>query len=760
VVARSVGEQDNMTYPLVEDEAMRLEAVRALQIVDTPRTTAFDTIATLAADMFGCPIAFISLLEQDRQWFKAECGLGLSSTARSAAFCNYTIRGGEVFVVEDALRDERFANNPLVTGECGVRFYAGVPIKVTTGYRVGALCIADVRPRTLSALQIERLHQLGKLAEAAMEAHAQSVRATAAARDVAENAQLLWKRNRLLQQVERIGKIGGWELDLDTQIVTWSDEVSRIHGLPPGKPCGLEEALSHYPEQWRARVRSAIAETQRTGEPYDFEAEFVTASGQHKWVRAAGECEVRDDVPVRLFGMFQDITLEKKAAAALRKAADFDELTGLANRRRFNAELTGTIDKADTIENGIILMVLDLDNFKSINDTRGHGVGDLILAEIGRRLAHEACDDCFAARLGGDEFALILSGDQTDARIGDLARRLLTHIKQPVRVGPMHIEVGGTLGVARFPADARTSPELLKKADLALYSAKQSDRGTVSFYTPAMAELFELHSAAADLLRNAMAQARLVPFYQPKVRLDDGSCYGFEALARIVTEEGTTIGPAMFAPALADRALARRLGWRMLYAVTADIAAWRQAGLNPVSVSLNVCEGDFTDGKLARRILMRLDELGLAHTDLTIEVTESVFLGNGAKLVREALDLLDAAGVKVELDDFGTGYASLAHLRAFPVSRLKIDRSFIEGLERGDDSDVIVQAVIDLGHNLGCEIIAEGVETEALSQRLRNMGCDAAQGYLYGYPVSADRTARELAEAGEASRQGPRWARA
>jgi EAL domain-containing protein (putative c-di-GMP-specific phosphodiesterase class I) len=253
-----------------------------------------------------------------------------------------------------------------------------------------------------------------------------------------------------------------------------------------------------------------------------------------------------------------------------------------------------------------------------------------------------------------------------------------------------------------------------------------------------MATLFELHSAAADLLRNAIAHGQLVPFYQPKIRLADGTSNGFEALARIAAGEGTVLGPGLFAPALTDRMLARRLGNRMLHSVTDDIAAWRIAGLDPVSVSLNVCEGDFADGKLASRILARLDAMGLARRDLTIEVTESVFLGDGAKLVREALDHLDAEGVLVELDDFGTGYASLAHLRAFPVSRLKIDRSFIESLGRDAESDVIVQAVIDLGHNLGCEVIAEGVETERQAERLTDMGCDTAQGYLFGHPAAAD----------------------
>ena len=190
--------------------------------------------------------------------------------------------------------------------------------------------------------------------------------------------------------------------------------------------------------------------------------------------------------------------------------------------------------------------------------------------------------------------------------------------------------------------------------------------------------------------------------------------------------------------------MARRIGKRMLRAVTGDLAAWRAAGLDPGSVSLNVGEADFADGKLAHRVLQRLDELSLPHSCLSIEVTESVFLGDEASLARDALARLDAEGVKIELDDFGTGYASLTHLRAFPISRLKIDLSFIRDLGRDDDSRIIVQAVIDLGHNLNFEIIAEGVETEFQAGLLRDMGCDMGQGYLFGRPAGAKQTRNTL----------------
>lgn len=733
-----------MPYPVVKDEVLRLEAVRALEIVDTPRTAAFDAIANLVAETLACPIAFVSLLDRDRQWFKAECGLGVSSTPRNVAFCNYTVLGTETFIVEDALRDDRFADNPLVRGEPRIRFYAGVPLTIASGYRIGALCVSDVRPRTLSEAEIERLRQFGRIAEAAVAAHEQSVRAVALARDAAEKAHLLWKRNRLLRQVERIGKIGGWELDLKTDIVNWSDEVFRIHELESARPCALEEALSFYPDAWRSLVESNIQRSVATGEPYDFEAEFVTALGRRKWVRAAGECEKKDGVPIRLFGMFQDITIEKEASQRLWEAANFDELTRLASRRNFNGALAAAIESARRCRSGLTLMLLDLDNFKEVNDTRGHGVGDEILREIGRRLAQEASQECFLARLGGDEFAAIVSGEQSLERVEAIGERFLATLRHPVRVGPMNVHIGGTIGTARFPDDAANAAELLKKADLGLYAGKRTSRGTIRIYSPDIAALFERHSEAAHLLRTALAKGRVVPYYQPKVRLPDGTCCGFEALARILNEDGSVTGPSVFGPALADAAIARRLGKHMLTAVTADLAAWRAAGLDPTPVSLNVSEADFISGKLAARVLHRLDELKLARSDLSVEVTESVFLGEEAKLARESLDALHREGVKIELDDFGTGYASLTHLRSIPVSRLKIDRSFIEDLGEDGGSSVIVQAVIDLGHNLGCEIVAEGVETERQAQLLRKMGCDAAQGFYFGYPVNAERTRHAL----------------
>ena len=396
-----------MDYPIGENEISRVAALRALEIVGTPATAPFDAIAQLAAETFGCPIAFVSLLDENEQWFKAECGLGNRSTSRDIAFCNYTILGTQAFVVEDALKDARFSTNPLVTGPPGVRFYAGVPITTATGYRIGALCVNDTRPRQFSEADIARLHKFGKIAEGLVAAHDQAIRAAAAAREVAEKAQLLWKKNRLLQQVERIGKVGGWELDIESNEVEWSDEVARIHELPIGKQYKLEEALSYYPEPWRSLVSDNVERTKATGKPYDFESQFVTPLGHKKWVRAAGDCEHHDGKPVRLFGMFQDVTLEKEASERLWQAANFDDLTGLPNRRHFNEALGSAIEHAGTSGTAVTLIMLDLDNFKEVNDTRGHAVGDKFSPRSAAVLRASPLMQVSWHALGGDEFALL-----------------------------------------------------------------------------------------------------------------------------------------------------------------------------------------------------------------------------------------------------------------------------------------------------------------------------------------------------------------
>jgi EAL domain-containing protein (putative c-di-GMP-specific phosphodiesterase class I) len=291
------------------------------------------------------------------------------------------------------------------------------------------------------------------------------------------------------------------------------------------------------------------------------------------------------------------------------------------------------------------------------------------------------------------------------------------------------------------------APDLLKRADIALYSAKKTQLGTVLAYEPSMEHLFEQSDRALRIVRTAFEQKRLAPFYQPKVRLADQALQGFEALVRVLSDDGRVVGPSAFGPAFEDASMARRIGRYMLSAVVADIARWCEAGIDPLKISVNVSEFDLSDESFVARVLGALDSRGLPRSCLTLEVTESVFLGDKAASATEALLRLDGEGIEVELDDFGTGYASLAHLRSIPVKRLKIDRSFVENVERNTADQAIVKAVITLGHNLGHEIVAEGIETVGQAELLRGLGCDLAQGFLFGSPADSVATeARILAE--------------
>ena len=377
------------------------------------RIPAFDAVVALARSTFSCPIAFISLRDVDAEWLQTESGLGAAPTpAADLAFYNYSLPGRDVLAVEDARSDERFAASALVAGGAGIRAYAGVPILADCGQRLGTLSIGDVYPRIFSDADKDRLQQLGKMVEEMLAWRGKYKRAAAAAaRDTADIMRRLLKKNQLLLQAERIGQIGGWVLDLKTSMFEWSDEVSRLHELPLRQPCPLDEALSFYPGEWRTHVATKLATAVETGEPYTLEAEFVSASGRKRWVRAAAECERCDGKTVRMFGTMKDITAEKAISDSLWRAANIDEVTGLPNRRHFNEILGASIACCQAPEGVVMLMILDLDNFKEINDTRGHMAGDAVLKEVGQRLAQRPPGGGFVARLGGDEFAVIIAGD-------------------------------------------------------------------------------------------------------------------------------------------------------------------------------------------------------------------------------------------------------------------------------------------------------------------------------------------------------------
>ncbi len=746
---RFAGEASMKLFPIPGNEESRLAALREIKIVGTEPSFEFDAIAQLACSIFGCPIALVSFVEEDFQWFKASRGMESNSTPREFAFCNYTIAAGDVVVVGDARRDKRFKANPYVTGEPQIRFYAGCPISIDGENNLGTLCIIDRKPRRFSVRRKEQLRQLARVVEGLVRAHQTENRAIAAAAVSREQTRTAERRNRLLLQIEQLASIGAWQFDLETRQLTWSDEIFRLHDLPIGDLPDLERALDFYPGETRGMVMGHLENTIATGEPYTFESDFVTAKGRKKRVRSMGEVEFKDGKPARLIGVFEDVTDRYEVEQRLWKLAYMDPLAGIANRTHFQQHFESRIAEAARSVDQFSLILLDLDGFKEVNDTMGHHAGDEVIKAVAARISAIAGNKAFCARLGGDEFAILTAAKAVGGG-KKLAERILTVVRKPIQIGEQQAFVSGSIGIARYPVDATTSSGLLKCADMALYKAKKSGAGSVGLFSPDIGGIFDARRYAIERVKRAGLARKIVPFYQPKVWLGPRNVFGYEALVRIKNGDGTFAGPGEFWHAFSDAECSRMISQHMLKSITEDMADWLGSGFDPGIVSINASEFCFQGGDYADRILSRLHDMNIPPQKFEIEITETVFLGEGAKMVEAALQTLKAAGCQISLDDFGTGYASLTHLRDFPINNIKIDKSFVLDLASGGNSTVIVKAIVDLAHNLGMQVVAEGVETEGQYQFLRAIGCDAGQGYLYGHAMPAEQVVERFAPRAQA----------
>ena len=720
------------------EEKKRVTALHDLKILGTPASAAFDAIVETAATIFDCPTSLVSLMAEDRQWFKAKCGIDIDGTSRGIAFCDHTISTHSPIVVHDASHDPRFRDNPLVTGEPHIRFYAGVPLSLDGNLCLGALCVIDTNPKVPADEQMRQLVRLGRAVEGLLLAHRHLVTSLAATAEAEHQSRETRRRETLLMQVEKMAAIGAWRIDLSTNEIIWSDQIRILHELGEGETVSLEDGLLFYPEPDRTRVMDAVKDAMNLGKAFEVEADFITARGRKRRIRCSGEVEIENGAPAHIIGIFQDISERHEAERRLWLSAHVDHLSGLANRHWFQKDLAERLSKTQGRSQKVHMLLIDLDGFKEVNDTLGHQAGDAVIAAIAKRLQILAGQGAFVARLGGDEFAVVVDRPTSSESLRALAEEVLVQVKSPIQFQSDAIHVAASIGVACFPDDARTPDELLRCADMALYKIKRAGRGSVGFFSPEIATIFDTRRTALEKVRNAAAANRIVPHYQPKFRLSDLSIYGFEALARIVNEDGTISGPSDFWPAFADPGSSRTITKHMLDAIVSDVVRWRAAGLDPGTISFNACEYSFQDPDFANSLIGKIDAMHIPRSSFEVEVTETVFWGDDPKLVGRLLTELREAGLHVSLDDFGTGYASLTHLRDFPIDTLKIDQSFVAGLGKKPQNTAIVNAIVELGHNLGMGVVAEGVETEGQLDFLRSIQCDSGQGYLVSKPLSAE----------------------
>ncbi|KQT88344.1 EAL domain-containing protein [Aurantimonas sp. Leaf443] len=715
-------------FPVPQDEARRLLALDEYHVLDTAPEPGFDTIVRHARRIFGVPIALVSLVAADRQFFKARLGLDACELTREGSFCTHTILTRDVMVVPDATLDERFAGSALVTGEPRIRFYAGAPLVTPDGFVIGALCIKDVvpRPHGLSADERQSLADLAGLVMDKLEVQRLSTIEADGRR--------------------RFDAVAGSAADAvvcadgESRILSWNSAAERMFGYSAQEAVGQVLTMI-MPAPMRPMHVAGVARV-TAGLPTTLVGSLVTVPALRRdgtefpielslshWMEAGEH---------RFGAIARDITERLATEARLKRAAEYDALTDLANRTVLQTALAA----AAAAGRPTSLILLDLDGFKEVNDSLGHAAGDEVLKAVALRLRDLVGQDGLACRLGGDEFVVVLENRADPLSAADFADTLIAAIERPVELGERSVYVGASAGIALDSGEGRSGEALLEQADLALYRAKADGKGRVRLFTQDLRPIAQTRVSVSSGIRQAWEKGEFELFYQPQIRLSDGAFAGAEALIRWNHRERGLLSPAAFLSTLENSLLAVPVSEWILRTACRQAAEWRAAGHEGFRVGVNLFAAQFRSGDLPSVVEWALREAGLPACGLELEITENTILRNEFR-IHATLRELREMGVGIAFDDYGTGFASLTMLKDFPVTRLKIDRSFVSGADVGDRDRLIVEAISRLAQGFDLEVIAEGIET-AEQAALMGAYCQEGQGYHFGRPMGASAFAAAL----------------
>ncbi len=445
-------------------------------------------------------------------------------------------------------------------------------------------------------------------------------------------------------------------------------------------------------------------------------------------------------------GVVRDITKRKDTEEKLWRSNNFDPLTDLPNRSLFLDRFLQSVMGASRDGMQTALLFIGLDGFKNINDTLGHTVGDKVLQEAARRFSQclGPCDT--AARFGGDEFTIVLSEIKNVSQVETVVRVILESLQVPFFIEEHQIFISCSIGVCVWPGDGDDAETLMRNADSAMHRAKEAGRNTFRFFTPEMDARAQARAKLAAELSDAVKNEEFHLAFQPMLELSTRRIIGAEVLLRWHSRQFGLVSPDQFVPLAEEIGLILPIGEWILLSACREAMAWREAGLGECKVSVNISARQFQQEDLADRLERALSHSGIPAHLLTVEITESMMLADSREVLSK-LQQIKALGITLSVDDFGTGYASLSYLKSFPVDMLKIDRSFISGIDSNPDDATLAEAIISMGHSLGQTIVAEGVETEAQMEFLIAKGCDFVQGFYFSKPVTAE-AFRELLKVG------------
>ncbi|WP_020652244.1 putative bifunctional diguanylate cyclase/phosphodiesterase [Massilia niastensis] len=529
---------------------------------------------------------------------------------------------------------------------------------------------------------------------------------------------------------------GVWEVDAFGRTTFVNPRMAALLGYAIEEM--IEQPVARFMDDEGRTLLERNISRRRQGEVRRYDFKFIRSDGDELWACVA--INPLFDAAGRYLGalaLIHDVTRQRAAAARIWHQANYDDLTGLPNRHMFMDRLGQEIRRADRGAAFLALLFIDLDRFKEVNDRLGHAAGDLLLTEAAQRIGACVRGSDSIGRLGGDEFTVVLSGLDRIAAVDRIAQDIVDALVAPFELGGQQAEVSASIGISLYPADATAIGDLMARADQAMYVAKHAGRNRYSYYTSGAQQASLARQAIAADLRVALAEGQFELLYQPIVSLRDGAVRKAEALLRWRHPRRGLLRPAEFMPFAESNGLIVEIGDWVLREAALQVQRWQQAFDPAFQVSVNKSPVQFRrDPELYQGWLDFLRQLELAPRSIVIEIGESVLL-DGMDAVIERLRPYRAMGLQVALDHFGSGYSSLAHLVRYELDYVKIDHAFVEALEHEANGLALCEAIIAMAHKLGLEVVAEGVETEVQRALLRESGCDYAQGYMLGGPMTA-----------------------
>jgi len=523
---------------------------------------------------------------------------------------------------------------------------------------------------------------------------------------------------------------------IDFEVIDCNERGANFYGLTRADLVG-QRVLSLPASVFGKALLPTYIAAMETGF-YEDDREMPQAEGAVRWGRRR-LVRVGNGLAITL----QDISERKFHEQELQRLANEDSLTGLPNRYWLTQYLPEALAAAASKNQSMALLFIDLDEFKHVNDTQGHSTGDLLLREAAARLKSLMRQNDHVVRFGGDEFIVLISPAGSDAQIVAIAERILNTISQPFTIGEERQTVGASIGISMFPRDGTDPESLIKHGDIAMYSGKSEGKGQYRFFDPILFTQLKSRANLKHSLHRALERNELQLYYQPRIDTQTGELCSMEALVRWIHPEMGMIPPLDFIPLAESSGLIQQIGVIVMAQACAQLAAWREQGLQLVPVSINVSPRQFAHGDVHRQLAMQLARFQIDASLLEVEITESAMMGEQDEILAE-LSALRELGVKLHVDDFGTGYSSLSQLQKLKMDVLKVDKAFTTELGNSKEGRIFFQAIVSMAHALGMSVVAEGVETAEQLKMLQEMQCNEVQGYYISRPLPASQMAAFL----------------